>query len=259
MYDLVGFDPWSAFSVQTNENRTYAQITQPTIFGVTDIYFLAGYYGLMEVVVDDIKRLTRHTVVTKKNSKITCEVVVKATGTGPSRKRDKELGIKEVVGQWVNGDQLRPVSLGVKGVQAQNFASFSVGPGFAPQIKQFGWFLDYPSDWELVKDKLPRHAADEKFPAYVVGAAYPMPMGVALSTAIPMLAYETGVMGALKSMKQKQAHPLPEYLAQCTAEWNAYIQYFRKHGMVDDRPDPPYPYTEEAMREFCKRNGEDMG
>ena len=25
---------------------------------VTDVYFLAGYYGLMEVLVDEIKRLT---------------------------------------------------------------------------------------------------------------------------------------------------------------------------------------------------------
>merc|ERR1719221_1313073 len=96
MYDLVGFNVWSAHSVQTDAEHSYAFITQPTVFGVTDVYFLAGYYGLMEVVVDEIKRLTHQTAHTKKN--ITCECILKAIGTKPSFKVDKFLGIKELVG-----------------------------------------------------------------------------------------------------------------------------------------------------------------
>lgn len=253
MYDPVGFDPWSAFSVQTNESRSYAMINSDTIFGVTDIYFLAGYFGLMEVVVDDIKRLNRHTVITKKNSKIYGEVLVKATGTSASHKVDKELGIKEVVGMWVNGDPLRPITLGMKGVQASNFGSFSVGPGYAPWVRQFNWFIDFPDDWQLVKDKLPRHQSDGKWPAYVVHVSYGNPIGMAIGQSIPMLGWLMGEAGALKSRKQKMAHPMPVFLKECEREWEAYTKFFRANGMVDDRPDPPYPYTEQIMNEFLVR------
>jgi hypothetical protein len=256
MYDLVGFDPWSSHGVQTNETRSYALINQHTIFGVTDIYFLAGYYGLMECVVDEIKRVTHMQVTTKKNRKINCECLIKAIGTRPWFATDKQLGIKEVVGMWVNGDQLRPCSLGMHGVQAQNFGSFSVGPGYAPQVIQMSHFIDYPDDWELVKDKLPRHSADEHSPAYVVSPAYGMPMGMALSTALPWLAAKTGEMDAIKAEKQKIRHPVHEYIPQCRHEWESYIKFFRRHGMVDDRPDPPYPYTDEIVYDLLRRCGE---
>merc|ERR1719471_185562 len=95
MYDLVGWDTWQAHSVTTDEHRTYANINSKTIFGVTDVYFLAGYYGLMEVVVDSIKRVTHHCLNTTKYNKVECEVFIKAVGTKPSFKIGKQLGIKE--------------------------------------------------------------------------------------------------------------------------------------------------------------------
>eukprot|EP00439_Symbiodinium_sp_Y106_P067565 s322_g11.t1 len=109
MYDLVGFDCWSAHCVKTDEKRSYAQITQRTAFGVTDVYFLAGYYGLMEVLVDEIKRLTSGCAQTKKGKKIKCQLILKAVGVTPDPQKDKMLGLKELVGLWVNGDPLRPV------------------------------------------------------------------------------------------------------------------------------------------------------
>merc|ERR1740138_1788043 len=109
----------------------------------------------MEVVEDDVKRLSRQTLHTKKGTKINCEVFIKAIGTAPSFKVDKQLGIKQCVGFWVNGDPLRPISMGAKGVQAKNFGSFSVGPGFAPLVKQMNWFIDYPEDLLPIRDQLP--------------------------------------------------------------------------------------------------------
>eukprot|EP00971_Amphidinium_carterae_P183478 3641802-Amphidinium_carterae.1 len=41
MYDLVGFDVWTAHSVQTDAKHSYAQVNSKTVFGVTDVYFLA--------------------------------------------------------------------------------------------------------------------------------------------------------------------------------------------------------------------------
>mmetsp|Transcript_27829 Transcript_27829/g.78788 ORF Transcript_27829/g.78788 Transcript_27829/m.78788 type:complete len:674 (-) Transcript_27829:112-2133(-) len=252
IYDLVGFDPWSSFAVTTDANRTFANIQSKTIFGVTDVYFLAGYYGLMECVVDEIKRLTEGAAKTKKGKTIECEVIIKATGTAPSFKVDKQLGIKEMLGFWVNGDPLRPVSMGFKGVQAKNFGSFSVGPGFTPQIKQFNWFIDAPWDFEVLRDKLPTNKAG-KWPAFVADVSYGLPVGVVVSMNCPLLAQETGRADGLKPMKQSLSHPLEEYLGECVKEWETYIKYFRKHNMVDERPDPPYPYTLEYMHDIIDK------
>merc|ERR1712039_485199 len=124
---------------------------------------------------------------------------------------------------------------------------------------QMAHFLDYPDDWDLVKDKLPRHQANDHEPAYCVNPAYGMPMGMALGANIPWLAQKTGEMDALKAHKQKQRHPPMEFLAECRHEWESYIKYFREHGMVDDRPDPPYPYTEEIVWDLLQRSGEGEG
>mmetsp|Transcript_44761 Transcript_44761/g.100500 ORF Transcript_44761/g.100500 Transcript_44761/m.100500 type:complete len:656 (-) Transcript_44761:62-2029(-) len=252
MYDLLGWDVWQAYSVKSDAERTNVQIEQKTIFGVTDIYFLAGYFGLMEVIVDEIKRLTHQCVHTKNGSKLGCEVLIKAIGTAPSFKVDKEMGIKEVRGFYVNGDPLRPIMLGAKGVQAKNFGSFSVGPGLAPSIKMLHWFLEYPEDWNLVKDTLPVNKAGV-FPAFVTNASYGLPVSLILQTTIPGLAQEVNEANDIKHRKQAEAHPMEEYLAQCKAEWESYIAYFRKHDMVDDRPDPAYPYTEEVIWGFMEK------
>merc|ERR1719464_364797 len=106
MYDLVGFDVWTAHSVTTDAKRSFAHIQQKTIFGDTD------------------KRVSRQCIHTMKGQKIGCEVFIKAIGTRPSHKIDKQLGIKEVVGGWIGGDPKRWVMLGSKGVQAKNFGSF---------------------------------------------------------------------------------------------------------------------------------------
>eukprot|EP00913_Durusdinium_trenchii_P025046 g23510.t1 len=55
-YRLCGYDPWDMHSVSCNAARTNASFAQKTRFGIGDVYFLAAAYGLMEVVVDNIKR-----------------------------------------------------------------------------------------------------------------------------------------------------------------------------------------------------------
>eukprot|EP00413_Alexandrium_margalefii_P013573 CAMPEP_0204531224 /NCGR_PEP_ID=MMETSP0661-20131031/11049_1 /ASSEMBLY_ACC=CAM_ASM_000606 /TAXON_ID=109239 /ORGANISM="Alexandrium margalefi, Strain AMGDE01CS-322" /LENGTH=631 /DNA_ID=CAMNT_0051537365 /DNA_START=67 /DNA_END=1962 /DNA_ORIENTATION=+ len=252
MYNLVGFDVWSAHAVHTDAKRSFAQISQKTIFGVTDIYFLAGYYDLMTCIVDEVKRISHQCIHTKKGKKINTEVFIKAIGTKPSFKVDKQLGIKEVVGAWINGDPQRFVQLGAKGVQAKNFGSFSVGPGFAPSVQMCNWFLDYPEDWWAVYDKLPKNKAGE-WPAYVTQATYGLPMGMALSANLPGLAGKMGEADVIKARKQWESHPLEVYHAECIREWESYTAFFKKHNMVDDRPDCPYPYTLETMYELIDK------
>merc|ERR1712187_211123 len=206
----------------------------------------------MECIVSDVKRVSRKQVDLKVGRKLKVDAIIKATGTAPSFKPDKQLGIKECVGSWINGDPRRFISLGAKGVQAKNFGSFSVGPGFAPQVRMAAYFFDYPDDFRIVDDKLPRNKAG-KWPAYVTSASFGLPMGMALSQNLPELAAQMGEADAIKARKQWESHPLPEYLAEVTREWEAYIRYFKKHGLTGDKPDPPYPYTEAMMWDFYNK------
>merc|ERR1719277_610283 len=45
MYKLIGVDPWSISSVTATDNHSLATIRQETRWGVSDIYFLALYFG----------------------------------------------------------------------------------------------------------------------------------------------------------------------------------------------------------------------
>lgn len=253
MYDLVGFDVWSAYSVKTDANRTFAHISQKTVFGVTDVYFLAGYYGLMEVVVDEIKRLSPGCAHTKKGQKIECDVILKAVGTVPSFQIDKMLGIKELVGLWCNGDCLRPVVCNGMFVEARNFGSFSSGPSFATFVYVINWFVDYPADMDIIRNQLPKQKPSDR-PAYVPSATHLLPVMTTIGTALPMLAAQTSAIDALKHMKQRMAHPMSKYLGECKREWEMYIKHFKDSGMVDDRPEPAYPYTEPMVQDFIDRS-----
>lgn len=253
MFDLVGYDVWKSPSVKTNAKKSFCYIDQKTIFGVTDVYFLAGYYGLMEVTIDEISRCSHRTIHTKNlNKKIECDCVIKAIGTAPSWKIHKQLGIKTVVGQWINGDVYRPVALMTKGVAAQNFGTFSVGPGLASIVKTTNWFLDYPDDYDYIKEFLPVNKQDN-WPKYVAEASYPLTMMAAVGGRLPSLATDLAIYDVIKAKKTSESHPLEEYLGQCKAEWEMYTKYFKDNNMVDDRPDCPYPYTIEMVQEFQRR------
>mmetsp|Transcript_28080 Transcript_28080/g.51300 ORF Transcript_28080/g.51300 Transcript_28080/m.51300 type:complete len:782 (+) Transcript_28080:51-2396(+) len=254
MYDLVDFNVWGAFSVKTDEKRSWAMVEQKTVFGVTDVYFLAGYYGLMEVVVDEIKRLEYHRAHCIKGRKLDdVEMIIKAVGTLPDHKTDKILGLKELVGFWVNGDPLRPVSCNGMFVQAQNFGSFSSGPGFAGLAALHAWFIEYPDDMDIILDGLPKNKPGEK-PGYVPPASHFLPAFMTLNSRLPAFAMDQTRYDNLKAKKHRIAHPLEQHLAEVKGEWEMYIKYFKANKMVDDRPEPPYPYTKDMMEDFMARS-----
>lgn len=255
MYDLVDWNVWTAHSVKTDAKHSFAYIEQKTVFGVTDIYFLAGYYGLMEVIVDEIKHLSYHSAHCLQSDRRLDDVecIVKAVGTLPDRKNDKLLNVKELVGIWVNGDPLMPVSTNGMYVAAKNFGSFSSGPGFVSIIGAMTWFVDFPEDMKIVGQHLPRQKAGER-PAHIAGGPHAMSTFMVLHSMIPALAMEIASFDRLKAMKQRQTHPMKEYIAECKREWEMYIRNFKKYGMVDDREEPPYPYTVEIMEDYISQS-----
>lgn len=255
IYDLVGFDPWDAHCVKTDAKRTFAHLSQRTVFGVTDVYFLAGYYGLMEVVEDEIKRLGPNKAYTKKGKELECEVVLKAIGTVPDFAIDKMLGLKELVGMWVNGDPLRPCSCNAMYVEARNFGSFSSGPAFAGAVVACTYFIDYPGDFDAVREQLPINKPGER-PGYVPTSAHMGPTMTTIGQNLPHLGSLMGQMDSLKAQRQRKIHPPDKYIEECKAEWRMYIDYFKENGMVDDRPEPEYPYTADMVDKWLLKSEE---
>lgn len=253
MYSLVCFDPWTAHSVTSDSKKSVARIAQKTVFGVTDVYFLALYYKKAEVIEDEIKELTRHAARLSKGSTLLCEVILKVVGIQADPAVDKVLGISELVGLWVHGDALRPCCCNAVGVNAQNFGSFSLGPGIAANATVLHHFLMHPEELADIRESLPSRRADAR-PAYSADGQHLLATLVVVVARCPALASRMAHFDAMKSRKQHLAHPLHQYLEECRQEWCMYIEMFG----TDDMPAPPYPYTEELMVGFIAESNDSV-
>jgi len=257
-YKLVNWNPWTAYSVTTDEKHTYCRVNQGTMFGVTDVYFVAGYYGLMDVVVGDVKKVTHHCVHLKTMKKLKCEVILKTVGVRGDYKTDKLLGIKELVGYWINGDPLVPCITNSLFVMASNFGGFSLGPGLGPSVIAILWFVDNPGDFEIIRNSLPKHnKANNPIwgnALYVYSASHAQTTGLMLGQ-VPGLNVAMNVLGALKSAKQREAHPIEKFLQECEAEWDMYVDMCSSHPKAKQDIDrPPYPYTKKSLQEYMQRS-----
>lgn len=116
-------------SVSCNASRTTASIAQRTRFGIGDVYFLAAAYGLMEVVVDNIKRCSAKTVHLESGRKLNADVILKCIGMTPDVTVDKVVKAKFMRGLWINGDPRRVSCADADGIYAANFSATTIGPG----------------------------------------------------------------------------------------------------------------------------------
>eukprot|EP00435_Cladocopium_sp_Y103_P074674 s206_g50.t1 len=127
---LGDFDPWDMHSVSCNASRTNASVAQRTRFGIGDVYFLAAAYGLMEVVVDNIKRCSDKTVHLESGRKLEdADVILKCVGMLPDSTVDKVVHAKFMRGYWINGDPRRFSCADPDGIYASNFSGTTIGPG----------------------------------------------------------------------------------------------------------------------------------
>mmetsp|Transcript_88491 Transcript_88491/g.286561 ORF Transcript_88491/g.286561 Transcript_88491/m.286561 type:complete len:624 (+) Transcript_88491:70-1941(+) len=260
MYDLIPDDPWTYYGVMANKDRTTCTIRQKSRFGIGDIYFLANYFKKAEVVVDSIKRLKSHQAILEGGGKLDLDALVKVFGFRADETVDKIMGIKEMVGFFVNGDWRRWVCTEFPGVDAGKFGGTSFSPGAIQNSEWMSWFINFPKDLGPLWDSqmLPKHKPnkDTGYPAYVWEPRLGSSVGMIYSGGIiPGLAKLAMDYGPLNRAKQIECHPLEQFVDECAEEWNGYCKMFKEAG--DDRPAPPYPYTHEFVRDLCQRNGED--
>eukprot|EP00913_Durusdinium_trenchii_P019998 g18797.t1 len=241
-----------------NADRSSAILTQTTTFGVTDIYFLACYYKVCEVINGEVEKLAQGKVVLKDGKEIDCNVVMtpgKCLGSTGATDFDDIIGFKFYQGWWVNGDPLLPVVAPAKGVQAKNFGGFSLAPGYAGQIITNRYFIDFPQKFLGVRDWLPKTTRDEHYECnYIYKGSHVLATTVILQGQFPDLTAEMGEADKLKAEKHMKAHPLEKHLAECLAEWKMYIKMLKDHGQIPaDAEEVEYPYTKENIEEISER------
>mmetsp|Transcript_12349 Transcript_12349/g.28995 ORF Transcript_12349/g.28995 Transcript_12349/m.28995 type:complete len:733 (+) Transcript_12349:83-2281(+) len=272
MYKMANFDVWDYYAVQANADRTRCQIIQKARFGIGDIYFLSIYMGKLEVIVDTggVKRLTKHCVHLSNGRKIECRGILKLLGLLGELDNDRLMGIKELVGFWVNGDCRRYLVAEPVSVMATSMGGTSFSPGAWSWSNQGIYMLFYP--WEFYNAMtngvpLPRHEADMSDPgtprpAYVVDARHGTSTGMAIGGNFPMLnaSAEFGQWdGLIKALRQRLCHPVRKFLAQAKEDWDHYAERFLKEGFGTDKPYPEYPYNFDNTKAYILRHMEEMG
>jgi len=250
MYNLTGVDVWKHPVVSTNADKTSTILTQSTTFGVTDIYFLAIHYGVAEIIVGEIEKLSKRKVHINTGQELDCDVIMKCLGSTGDPNFDDMMCMEELAGWWMNGDPLLPVVAPAKGVQAKNFAGFSLAPGYASQLLCNTYFIDYPEKFAGVKEWLPKTKRDPTYSYnYIYKGASVLATMVILQGQFPDLAEKVGAADYIKSKKHLETHPLEKHLDQCMAEWEMYIKMMKDHGQIpQDAPHVEYPYTKENVQ-----------
>uniref|UniRef100_A0A7S4VVX8 Flavin-containing monooxygenase n=1 Tax=Alexandrium monilatum TaxID=311494 RepID=A0A7S4VVX8_9DINO len=268
MYDMIGWDPWDYYAVNTNEKRTTCMIQQKARFGIGDIYFLSIYMGKMEVVVEPrgIKKLSHHTVHLDSGRKLeNVTVILKLLGFVGEMENDRLMKIKEMAGFWVNEDPRRYLVAEPVSVMASNMGGTSLSPGALSWSVMGIYFIHHPQDFiagVVAMGMLPKHASDMSDegtprPAYVVDARHGTSTGMAVSIHTPHLAQEQSFDGIIKAVKHRLCHPVEKFLAAAKEDWDYYAEKFRAEGFGLDKPYPTYPYNQENTRGMILQHMQD--
>jgi len=262
-YQHIDYNPWDMHSVHANASRTNATFIQKTRFGIGDVYFLAGAYGLMDIIVGEVKRVTYKKVHLTNGNTIECDCILKCTGCLGDWKVDKLLKLKQLVGFWTNGDCRRSVYADPDGISASNFGGTTIGPAAYSYTKLVKHFVDCPNDWlrleqEGVINMLPVHVAgfpNEEFPGYMIGAKHAVSTSMMVISSSAILSAESAQENQYKHDIQHAAAPKHRILEEAKKDWEQYEKHFREKAMVPaDTPYIPYLYTEEYVDEQFRIN-----
>lgn len=266
-YKYCNYDPWDMHSVNANPLRTTAAFQQKTRFGIGDIYFLACAYGLMEIVVDEVKRCSPGTVHMASGEKIEPDCILKCLGMLPDWTVDRVCKIKFLRGMWINGDPRRFTCADPDGIFASNFGGTTIGPAALGWVKLMKHVWDCPNEWKELDDAgyldtLPIKYANEPepdTPAYFINARHANGASFTFTIASATLQEKSANDSAYKHWVVNYCTPAEKIIEAAKKEWDDYEQSFRDKGMVPkDAPYIEYPYTVEYIEQQHKVHKEEV-
>mmetsp|Transcript_18418 Transcript_18418/g.41663 ORF Transcript_18418/g.41663 Transcript_18418/m.41663 type:complete len:713 (+) Transcript_18418:87-2225(+) len=251
MYTVANLpSPFSYATVFGKKDGPSVTIMQSSRFGISDVPFLALAHGKLEIIEDNVKRLSPGTVHVSRGVKLEVSNIIKAIGMLGDFKVDELHQMKELVGFWADGDYRRCLFHDPPGIHFSNFDQISIGKQAYEQQLGLKYFVDNPKEYFRlealgVMDMLPKNKATDERPAYVYDIRH---LGAGGQTLMQMSfdAYK-GTDGVRKWRKQQMAkvHPIAEVLKRCKEEWDQYQNKWREQGS-NTKP-VSYPYDKAYM------------
>mmetsp|Transcript_104065 Transcript_104065/g.180831 ORF Transcript_104065/g.180831 Transcript_104065/m.180831 type:complete len:702 (-) Transcript_104065:56-2161(-) len=257
MYAAGDFgDPWDWHSVHSNSARTNVTIIQNSRFGIGDVTFLMHAWGLLEYKVGVVKRMSYQTLHLEDGDKVeNVNIVLKALGLLGDHGVDKLHNMKEMVGRFCGGDWRRVIHIDATGMNASNFATFSIGIAANGNSIQYKFLYDYPKEFFRIETEgfmqtLPRHKPEPELdkPAYVTDVKYDQSSAMILESMLPKLSQMTAWVGAYKHKMYHLSHGTDRILEVALYEWDKYQEDWKNRGIQHDYV--PYPYTKEHVQEW---------
>mmetsp|Transcript_73236 Transcript_73236/g.160290 ORF Transcript_73236/g.160290 Transcript_73236/m.160290 type:complete len:729 (-) Transcript_73236:6-2192(-) len=258
MYEATGFgDPWKFWSVHASSDRSRVHIIQNSRFGIGDVTFLAVACGLLEYVQDTLKRCSRHTLhLTGGGTIDDIQVILKSLGLLGDFEVDRMHKMKQMVGQFCDGDWRRVLLIDATGMNAANFTTFSTGISTKGFVNTYKYLYEHPHEYyKMEKDgllhALPCNAANEKEdkPAYVTDVKFAMSSGIIMDGLCPRLAILNDCDPVYKYRMYHACHPLDYFLDTAMKEWDHYQELWKTQNGLD-APYQKYPYTREMIEEY---------
>mmetsp|Transcript_127669 Transcript_127669/g.272219 ORF Transcript_127669/g.272219 Transcript_127669/m.272219 type:complete len:637 (+) Transcript_127669:64-1974(+) len=254
-YNMVGDDPWQFYAVSGSKDHSRARISQKARFPISDVHFLALYYGKAEVVLDAVKRLTSANVVLQSGRKLEVTCMIKALGFMGSEEVDKIMHVEDMIGYWPQADCRRWLYSESPGVDFSRISSTTLSPGAIMMVEVGLHFIKFPKDFgSFIKDStMPKQkkSPERLQPVYVVNALDATAIGMILGAQLEFIAKRG--YDFIKRKKQHECHPLGLFLDEMAMEWKGYCKMFSEE-LGSSTVAPPYPFSVASMTQLIKDN-----
>lgn len=259
-YKLYGTDPWSYFSVTSTADRSHASIKQYTRWGIGDIFFLGVYYGKIETVEGEVKRLKKRTAVINNGRVIEdLDHMIKVLGFDGDFGVDRIMHVKVHVGFWPDADYRRWVCSDQSAIDASRFGGTAIAPYAAACTHWPHHFFKYTADAKRVISMgvLSENKAKPELgsPAYHYEPRIAATVQVTYGSVIPEIAEFSGVNDAFKKDSMWSVAPIEKFHEECEKDWFRYCEKFKEFGSTVEPP--PYPYTMEYCYWLMKLESQD--
>mmetsp|Transcript_101609 Transcript_101609/g.287913 ORF Transcript_101609/g.287913 Transcript_101609/m.287913 type:complete len:708 (-) Transcript_101609:528-2651(-) len=245
-YDVIGMDPWDCFSVIANPERTVASIKQYTRWGITDVTFLAMYFGKTRIIHSEVKRFkVRAAVLTNGEVLEDVDHVIKVIGFDADFGVDQVMQCTHCVGYWPSGDYRRVVFSDNSAIDASRFTAVSIGPGLSSVTLMLAYFFAQPAAALKLLESglLPTKKAVPELgsPCYHQDPRHGFAVGSAYASFCPELGPFEVHNAKMKKESMWQVVEPESYIVACRADWFYYCRLFGDQGY--SKPWPSYPYS----------------
>jgi thioredoxin reductase len=192
-------------------------LAPPGLTPISDEYFAGFAAGRLNVVESTVDRVTKVGLVARREE-IACDIIIKCLGFSVDSSIDRVLGVREMNGLWVNGDnRLMIYREGIHNENVDRRDAFNLGPFGKRAIHTGIYVLDKPELLRSVRDKLPIAYTASDF-----GSAHSGQSISSISAIAPSLQSTLSDVMYRKSCATRHVHQIEDFFKYCVDCWAKY-------------------------------------